>query len=133
MFTIQKKVLEERKVKLRIFRQSDGSYINKWYLKNTNELHRDDGPAVYDDKKLYEIWYRLGKQHREDGPACRDQSIEIWKWWGNTHREDGPAVIYLNGGVEWWWKNKQFLSIDDWGKKAKLEPDEISYLKMVYL
>ena len=54
----------------------------RWYKWDTNQRHREDGPAVeYTDGSKF--WYLNGKRHRKDGPAC--------EW------ADGSKEWYLNG------------------------------------
>ena len=54
----------------------DGSWVERYYIKGTNKLHREDGPAIihyYENGNIEEEYYFInGKSHREDGPA------DIW-------------------------------------------------------
>lgn len=64
------------------------------------ELHCDDGPTVFDEKKEYVKYYKNGKLHRIDGPAVIQpkyvdgkNTIEEWYFHGLLHRDgDEPAV-----------------------------------------
>ena len=48
----------------------------KWYIKNTDMLHSDIGPAikVFDrnGRLKREYYYKSGKLHRENGPAIKE-------------------------------------------------------------
>lgn len=71
-----------------------------WYMKDTGELHRDDGPAVECEFGT-QAWYQNGQRHRDGGqPAIEGRDRE---WWvhGVQHRVGGPAVEYFGGGEEW--------------------------------
>lgn len=49
----------------------------QFYVKGTNSLHRDDGPAYIEDEA--EHWFRYNKRHRTDGPAIvYDYGVEFW-------------------------------------------------------
>ncbi len=66
------------------------------------ELHCDNGPAVYDEKKEYMLYYKNGKLHRLDGPALIQPKYidgihhkEEWYKDGLLHRDgDAPALYY---------------------------------------
>lgn len=65
------------------------------------ELHCDNGPAVFDEKKEYVKYYKNGMLHRLDGPAVvKPEYIggcyeEEWYVNGKLHRdEDKPAFIH---------------------------------------
>ena len=50
-----------------------------YYIKGTNILHREDGPALeYADGS--KIWYKKGKRHRLDGPAM-EYSSGVKRYW----------------------------------------------------
>ena len=79
-----------------------------WYKPGTNELHREDGPAV-ERANGYKEWWLNGKLHREDGPAIEwDDGSKSWYLNGKPHREDGPAIEYADGYKEWWLNGKQY-------------------------
>jgi len=82
------------------------TYGNTFYLiKETEELHREDGPAaIYSDGD--EEWYIKGL----------------------LHREDGPAVIYRNDGVRWWLNGNFFKTKEKWFEDLP----EDKKLKMLY-
>lgn len=68
----------------------DGGF--RWYLRD--ELHRDDGPAVYQPFMGRKEWWLHGRKHRDDGPAIQDKDgYEEWYVDGCLHREDGPAIV----------------------------------------
>jgi hypothetical protein len=77
-----------------------------YYIKDTDLLHREDGPAVERASGHKEWWIR-GKLHREDGPALIDRFGKK-EWWvnGEKHREGGPAIIYPNGTKYWYSKGR---------------------------
>ena len=70
-----------------------------YYKKGTTRLHREDGPAVIDNR--YKAWYINGILHRTDGPAVEYVSGDT-SWW-----VDGKLLslskTYL---LREWWKNK---------------------------
>jgi hypothetical protein len=67
-----------------------GFELTHWYIKGTDILHREDGPAI--ESSSCKQWFLNGKRHRADGPAIewKDGSKE---WWlnGLAHREAGPS------------------------------------------
>ena len=67
----------------------------RWYKWGTNELHREDAPAVED--------------------ANGDKS-----WWINNelHREDGPAIEYSNGYKSWYLNGEPFCE-QDWKRQIE--------------
>jgi hypothetical protein len=74
----------------------------RWYKEGTEELHREDGPAVeYTNGSKY--WYLNDECHREDGPAIEySNGSKFWYLNGELHREDGPAIEYSNGSKFWY-------------------------------
>jgi len=85
MIEIEKKVLLNRVV---------------FYIKGTNILHREDGPAV----------------EAADG-------AKKWLINGKLHREDGPAVIFENGTVEWYLDGKGYEK-EQWFEALNTEQKE---------
>ena len=78
----------------------------RWYKWDTNQLHREDGPAVewVDGGKE---WYLNGKSHRENGPAIKYvNGSKYWYLNGQLHREDGPAIEYADGSKYWYLNDK---------------------------
>ena len=75
-----------------------------YYIKNTDILHREDGPAV-EDEDGYKAWWIDGKRHRVDG----------------------PAGIYKNRKPTWWLNNIQY-SKEKWFEELTEEQKE----KMLY-
>jgi len=72
----------------------------RWYKWETNEFHREDGPAVeYADGNKY--------------------------WWLNDklHREDGPAIECANGNKSWH-LNGEYLSESEWNKRVNADNHE---------
>jgi len=69
----------------------DGGHDLVFRHKETEERHRENGPAVIEDNK--ESWYFNGKLHRDDGPAIvdADGNTAYFKD-GKLHNEDGPAI-----------------------------------------
>ena len=96
-----------------------------YYYNNSNELHREDGPAIEcDDGRKY--WYRNGLRHREDGPALEfSTGSKFWYKNGFLHREDGPAIEYADGVKEYWYNG--FLC-----KEIKTNKELISFIKSIY-
>jgi len=75
---------------------------------------------INDDKTIR--WYKwdTNEHHREDGPAI--EYADGSKWWclnGKLHREDGPAIEYANG-TKHWYRNGKCLTEKQW--KAKVNP-----------
>ena len=64
------------------------------YYNSSNQLHREEGPAVILDSGS-RAWYQNGKLHRLAGPAIIWYSGELEYWQdGQLHRLDGPAEIH---------------------------------------
>ena len=94
-----------------------------YYIKGTNIIHREDGPAIICTNGD-QMFYNFGKKHRENGPAAEwANGNKTWYINGKCHRENGPAVEWANGDNEWfingkllsyekeiilnkWWNNK---------------------------
>lgn len=81
--------------------------MNGWYKIDellvhyqNNQIHRDDGPAMIDDKGISR-WYQYGYHHRDDGPACNYNGTEYWYQFGKLHRDDGPAQSTPEGHMMW--------------------------------
>jgi len=92
-----------------------------WYKWETDEYHREDGPAIiYADKD--KEWWLDNKLHRKDKPACEYANGDEW-WYlnGKCHREDGPAVKFANGNKHWFLNDKK-LTEEEW--KAKINKDD---------
>ena len=72
------------------------------YFNATDQLHREDGPAI-EASSGDRYWYRNGKLHREDDPAVI-YANGTRKWWqtGKLHRVNGPAIERYNGHTDWW-------------------------------
>jgi len=73
-------------------------------------------------KKLFAGKWDTNEYHRENGPAVEwpDKSSS---WWLNNklHREDGPAIEYVNGRKSWY-LNGVCLTEEQW--KAKVNKDD---------
>jgi hypothetical protein len=84
----------------------------RWYKLGTNQLHREDGPAI-ERSDGTKHWYLNGKFHREDGPAieCSD-GAKFWCLNGKYHREDGPAIEYSDGDKSWYLNGKRLTEQD---------------------
>lgn len=82
---------------IKVEERVDDMGMRSFYIKGTNVLHREDGPAAIGSRGA-EMWMQRGQLHREDGPAVRfpDGSTAYWLD-GLLHREDGPAVIEADG------------------------------------
>ena len=79
----------------------DREDAKRYYIKGTNILHRDDGPA-FEDVNGDKYWYQYGKFHRIDGPAVEFLcDYKEWYQYGRLHRLDGPAIEHTNGHKEW--------------------------------
>ena len=105
------KVVEEDNIEKKIIKYSDGSWIERYYIKGTRIYHREDGPAViwyYKNGNIEsEYYYINGKYHREDGPAIEwADGAEEWYLNDKAHREGGPARTTCNGSKEWYINDK---------------------------
>ena len=63
------------------------------------KLHRDAGPAYYDNEKT--IWYTNGLIHSDTGPAYYGNGKTMWYKNGKIHNDTGPAILYA-GYAEYW-------------------------------
>jgi hypothetical protein len=89
------------------YRVTISNYETRWYKLGTDQLHRENGPAVeyYGGDKS---WYLNGKLHREDGPAIEHSNgTKRWYLNGNLHREDGPAIEHPSGAKSWYLNGKR--------------------------
>ena len=84
--------MEEVFERLKYRIETDGTRGRKYY-NSSNQLHREEGPAVILDSGS-SAWYQNGKLHRLAGPAITWHTGELEYWQdGQPHRLDGPAVI----------------------------------------
>jgi len=89
----------------------------RWYKWGTNELHREDGPAIKQANGT-ESWYLDGKHHRENGPAIEwANGSESWYLNGKYHREDGPAIEWGSGSRGWYLNGERF-SEKEWRQRV---------------
>lgn len=111
-------------------------YDRKYRMRLMN-LHREDGPAVYEyiGDELVSIEYRKnGFLHREDGPAriiYEDGKVISEEWFVNDkrHREDGPGEISYCGDEvihESWFLNG-FLHREDGPAVLNLDTHQPHY------
>jgi hypothetical protein len=106
----------EQPTMMRYFR---GQLI-EWRL--NGNLHRVDGPSLYDAEGTFEHWFLDGARHREDGPAVRTPTGRLeWRILGNLHRIDGPAIITGDGDKEWWIWSTQYTKEEYERKVASLK------------
>ncbi len=116
-------VLNEAQLEVR--KNHAGRFGTFYFIKGTNKLHREDGPAVEavnGDKE----WYIDGKLHREDGPAIEyKHGDKEWYIDGKPHREDGPALEWANGDKYWYINGK--LHRED-GPAAELATGKYWYI-----
>ena len=75
----------------------DDQGMRSFYIRGTNVLHREDGPAAMGPAGA-KMWMRRGELHREDGPALvfPDGGEAYWQN-GKVHRIDGPAITSAEG------------------------------------
>lgn len=98
--------------KIEVEMKLDDAGNKHWFIKGTEKLHREDGPAVITLAGLM-AWYIDDK----------------------LHRKGAPAIIYPDGTYEWWLHGKQ-LSESEIKKaeersakeKAKLKTEKLSAL-----
>jgi hypothetical protein len=84
----------------------------RWYKLGTNQLHREDGPAI-ERSDGTKCWYLNEKCHREGGPAAElSDGTKYWYLNGKLHREDGPAIEYSDGD-KFWYLNGERLTKQD--------------------
>jgi len=93
----------------------------RWYKWETDEHHREDGPAL-EYANGDKVWFLNGECHREDGPACEGANgTKKWFLNGECHREDGPACEWSDESKSWY-LNGKLLSEKQW--KAKVNKDD---------
>jgi len=84
-----------------------------YFIKGTDTLHREDGPAI-EWKSGMKEWYINGKRHRDDGPAIESKrGFREWYKHGKRHRVDGPALIWPTMGIEWHIEGVHYTK-EDW-------------------
>jgi antitoxin component YwqK of YwqJK toxin-antitoxin module len=128
----------------------DGKLEKSW-LSDNGELHREDGPAFilyYDSGQIQtEEFFIFDKNHRAKGPAIIDYyedgpiEREVFFLYGMRHRIDGPAEIsyYEDGSIhhEEWYINGNYLGEEKdgfWGlwdyldNNEKKHPNILKYL-----
>lgn len=77
------------------------------YYNSSNQLHREEGPAVILESGS-RAWYQNGKLHRLEGPAITWYTGELEYWQdGQQHRLDGPAVI-LKDYLGWFIQGREY-------------------------
>jgi hypothetical protein len=60
-----------------------------YYIKGTDLLHKEDGPAVQWEHGMKEWWIN-GKRHRGDGPAIEfPNGDEMWALEGRYYSKEG--------------------------------------------
>lgn len=74
-------------------------YGARRYYNAANQLHRDGGPAIINERRD-KYWYQYNRLHRTDGPAI------VW-----------------NDGDEWWYINGRRLSEDEYYQAVKVLGD----------
>lgn len=62
--------------------------------------------------------------HREDGPAVFDANLTQWYWNGKLHRPNGPAVMSPYGTRFFYWKGI-FINPSYWDRKDEMTIEEI--------
>ena len=81
------------------------------YYNSSNQLHREEGPAVIRDSGS-RAWYQNGKLHRLAGPAIIWYSGELEYWQdGQRHRLDGPAVIHKDY-LGWFIQGREYTTAE---------------------
>jgi hypothetical protein len=81
------------------------SNLTFYYIKGTQILHREDGPALISISGTKEWWIN-----------------------GKIHRDDGPAKEYRTGKKEWYLNGQYFDSKEFWFEALP----EDKKLKMIY-
>ena len=103
----------------------------RWHKPGTNELHREDGPAVeYADGDKY--WYINGKRHREDGSAIEyPDGTKYWYITGECDRENGKAIEWADGDKEWYINGERHR--EDGPAIERADGDKYWYINGKYL
>ncbi len=113
--------------------------ITLYYKKDTEILHRADGPAVEYGNGQFS-YYVDGKQHREDGPAVFVGGTERWYIFGKLHRDGGPAEKTVSGRIKYYKQGKLHrldgpayidrLRVEYWVEGVKIVGEKLRLLKI---
>lgn len=68
--------------------------------------------------------------HREDGPAVLTPHMLVWVVNGKPHRANGPAFMSINGTRKHYWKGI-FIESEYWNKKDSMSASEIFKIRNV--
>lgn len=106
--------------------------ITRWYIKGTEILHREDGPAVVAPGHFVS-YYIDGKEHRDDGPSVVwEDGFQGWSKHGKIHRADGPALIDPDCGVSWFIEDKEIFSRKLYQELSGLSDADMMMLVLKY-
>lgn len=95
--------VKTEEIEMQFFVEKNGKII--CYMdKDFCTVHCDDGPAIVNTKTGRKEWFNVGVRHREDGPAVEDDKHTEWFVNGCYHRENGPAIEYTDGTKIWYKK-----------------------------
>jgi hypothetical protein len=106
------------------------SAVKRWFIKGTDMLHREDGPAMIvsnDDGTTTEHYCRFGRLFRLDGPALINSKIKSYYVNDRLHREDGPAVeiesrkAYCLAGKDFLTKDDYEAFLEQWKEKGRIK------------
>lgn len=82
---------------------------HRWYIKGTDTLHREDGPAIIKHGH-YEAW-------------CRHNEYD---------RKDGPAIVYEDGKKFWWVDGFIVDTNEDFRVRANLTEEDLLIVILKY-
>lgn len=80
----------------------------RYYHWMFDKLHREDGPAVINEKDQVEEWYLNGQRHRIGGPAYDSPNVKVWMEYNQLHRIDGPAYVYIDGRKQYFIRDREY-------------------------
>lgn len=99
-------------------RRYDRNFQAYVWENSKGQLHREDGPALENDKEGRKEYYINGIPHRSDGPSHVWGDVVRYYVNGKLHRTDGPAVKYGDfikffiGRNEWWIDGVQLTELE---------------------
>ena len=82
---------------------------HKWYIKGTETLHREDGPAI-----------------------IKPGHYQAWCQYGEYHRTDGPAIVYDDGRRFWWVHGFIVSSNEEFRLQANLTYEDLTMVVLKY-
>ena len=106
--------------------------VQRWHIKGTDILHKEDGPAVIAPGQFIS-YYINGNEHRDDGPSLIwEDGFQGWSKHGKIHRTDGPALLDPNWGASWFIEDKEIFSRKLYQELTGLSDEDMSMLVLKY-